>query len=82
MVTVTRDAQWRALAPLIALPAEWGRATRIEKREAIDAALSAVACAARRPAGGGAVAGARDSGRADPRSRAGGEVRATSRRAR
>ena len=41
MVTVTRDAQWRALATLVGLPGEWSRQTRIEKREAIDAALSA-----------------------------------------
>lgn len=41
IVTVTTDAQWRALAPLVELPAEWDRQTRIEKRGVIDAALSA-----------------------------------------
>ena len=41
MVTVTRDTQWRSLAALIGLPAEWDRETRIANRAAIDAALNA-----------------------------------------
>jgi CoA:oxalate CoA-transferase len=41
MVTVTKEAQWGALAPLLSLPAEWNRATRIEKRATIDSALAA-----------------------------------------
>jgi formyl-CoA transferase len=41
MVAVTRDAQWRSLAPLVALPAAWDRPIRVEKRAAIDAALAA-----------------------------------------
>jgi crotonobetainyl-CoA:carnitine CoA-transferase CaiB-like acyl-CoA transferase len=39
MVTVTRDAQWRALAPLVGLPAQWERETRLAARTAIDDAL-------------------------------------------
>jgi crotonobetainyl-CoA:carnitine CoA-transferase CaiB-like acyl-CoA transferase len=40
MLTVTTDAQWRALAPTLALDAGWDRATRKAQAEAIDAALA------------------------------------------
>ncbi|OGA77322.1 MAG: hypothetical protein A3G81_09410 [Betaproteobacteria bacterium RIFCSPLOWO2_12_FULL_65_14] len=41
MVAVVADAQWRALAPLVGLPAAWTRVQRVEQRRAIDAALAA-----------------------------------------
>lgn len=41
MLTVTRDAQWRALAALLELPADWMRTTRVGQRARIDAAVIA-----------------------------------------
>jgi crotonobetainyl-CoA:carnitine CoA-transferase CaiB-like acyl-CoA transferase len=41
MVAVTHDKQWRALAPLLRMPAQWDRETRTANRAAIDAALGA-----------------------------------------
>ena len=39
MVTLTADAQWRALAPLLGLPAAWDRETRKSRQDEVDAAL-------------------------------------------
>jgi crotonobetainyl-CoA:carnitine CoA-transferase CaiB-like acyl-CoA transferase len=39
MVTVTADAQWRAVAPLLDLPADWDREARRANAAAVDAAL-------------------------------------------
>jgi CoA:oxalate CoA-transferase len=41
MVTLTQDAQWRALATLLALPVAWDRRTRVARAAEIDAALAA-----------------------------------------
>jgi CoA:oxalate CoA-transferase len=41
MVTVTRDSQWRALAPLVDMPIEWKRDMRLSHRAAIDVAVGA-----------------------------------------
>jgi crotonobetainyl-CoA:carnitine CoA-transferase CaiB-like acyl-CoA transferase len=40
MLTVTTDAQWRGLAPLVSLDAGWDRAARKSHAERIDAALA------------------------------------------
>jgi CoA:oxalate CoA-transferase len=39
IIAVTKQAQWRALAGLLALPHEWDRAARLQRRATIDAAL-------------------------------------------
>jgi crotonobetainyl-CoA:carnitine CoA-transferase CaiB-like acyl-CoA transferase len=41
MLTVTRDAQWRALATSLRMPSSLDREARLAQREAIDAALTA-----------------------------------------
>lgn len=41
MVTVTKTAQWRALAPLIGMAVEWDLGSRTANRAAIDVALGA-----------------------------------------
>jgi CoA:oxalate CoA-transferase len=40
MVTVTADAQWRALATLLGMPSGWDRAARVAQRDRIAAALA------------------------------------------
>jgi crotonobetainyl-CoA:carnitine CoA-transferase CaiB-like acyl-CoA transferase len=41
MLTVTADAQWQALAPLLGLDPAWDRETRQARAHGIDAALQA-----------------------------------------